>query len=984
MLPSVLGKLFTSPSRKHKSKRTWPTYVPNFDCLENRLCPTSSAIRPGFDSFSLPATDDGSTSAVAIGFSVNYFGTSFDHLFVNNNGNVTFDAPLADFSAPDLTTTSTAIIAPFFADVSTTQGNVVTYGAGTVDGHAAFGVTWPGVGYYQDHFDLLNTFQLVLIDRSDIAAGDFDMEFNYGSIQWETGDASGGVNGRGGDSARVGWSNGTGVPGTFFEMPGSGVTGSFLDETPDSGLVNNSLNSDVMGRYVFPVPAPALVGVIGGTFTYDGSPHAAAGFVTNDNGDDLGSPTFTYNGSSTAPVNAGTYVVIASFAGDANNRPASSMDLLVIGKADPTITVDGGTFTYDGNSHAATPSATGVLGEDLGPFVVTYDGVQIIPVNAGTYSVVASFAGNSNYNPATASTDLTILKADPTVTVIGGVFQFDGNTHPADVSVVGVLGEPLGPVDVTYNGLTDLPFLQGNYDVQANYAGNENYNPASGSATIVINDAGLPEPTLVVTGGTFVYDGNPHAATATATGINGEDLGPVDITYNGLSTAPTLAGTYNVVAHFLGDSNYSEAFQSTSLIIQQADPTLTITDLAFTYDGQTHEATVSAAGVSGEPLGPVTVTYNGSATLPVNAGSYTVFASYGGDNNYNPATQTATLVISKADPTFNVTGGTFVYDNLVHGASASATGVNGEDLFPVDVSYTGAGSFPLFPGTYLAHASYSGDDNYNPAAGTATVVILKADPTLTVTTDTFTFDGFPHAATATATGVVGEPLGPITVTYDGSTDEPVNAGSYSVIASFAGDDNYNPATAFATLTILKADPTLTVDGGTFNYDGQTHEATASATGVNGEDLGPVDITYNGSPDAPLNAGSYSVVASFAGDDNYNAATQTATLTILKADPTLTVDAGTFVYDGQTHEATASATGVNGEDLGLVSITYNGSPDAPFNAGSYAVVASFAGDQNYNPATQTATLTILKADPTLTVDHPQSQPDIGRNRRYFCL
>ena len=60
----------------------------------------------------------------------------------------------------------------------------------------------------------------MLIDRSDVAAGDFDIEFNYDRIQWETGDASGGDACQGGEPARVGFSNGSGAPGAFFELAG--------------------------------------------------------------------------------------------------------------------------------------------------------------------------------------------------------------------------------------------------------------------------------------------------------------------------------------------------------------------------------------------------------------------------------------------------------------------------------------------------------------------------------------------------------------------------------------------------------------------------------------------------------------------------------------------------------------------------------------------------------------------------------------------
>lgn len=152
-----------------------------------------------------------------------------------------------------------------------------------MDGRAAFGVNYGivnppgdnvGVGYFGRRTNRTNSFQLALIDRSDTGAGNFDIEFNYDQIQFETGEApsSGGVDSLGGNSARAGYSNGTGAPGTSFELPGSAVNGAFLDGGSNS-LVANSLNSSVPGRYIFtarngsvtpgsdptptPVPAPS-------------------------------------------------------------------------------------------------------------------------------------------------------------------------------------------------------------------------------------------------------------------------------------------------------------------------------------------------------------------------------------------------------------------------------------------------------------------------------------------------------------------------------------------------------------------------------------------------------------------------------------------------------------------------------------------------------------------------------------------------------
>jgi hypothetical protein len=202
---------------------------------------------------SLPANDDSSSAAIPIGFPIDFFGQTYTTLFVNNNGNVTFDTSLSTFTPFSLLETTRVIIAPFFADVDTRAAGsgVVTYGRDTFGGHAAFCVNWVNVGYYALHTEKLNSFQLLLVERADLHPGDFDIIMNYNQLQWETGDAasSGGHEGLGGNSARAGYSNGSD---TAFELPGSAVNGALLD-TAASGLSRNSRNSLITGRHVFAV-----------------------------------------------------------------------------------------------------------------------------------------------------------------------------------------------------------------------------------------------------------------------------------------------------------------------------------------------------------------------------------------------------------------------------------------------------------------------------------------------------------------------------------------------------------------------------------------------------------------------------------------------------------------------------------------------------------------------------------------------------------
>ena len=233
--------------------KIWSSLLCTCTALCALACPGAvyaDAIRSGFNGNTLAANDDESTGAVALGFTANFFGNSRTQVFVNNNGTVSFDSAMNAYTPYSLGQVNQAVIAPFFADVDTRSGNVVSYGTGSVDGHAAFGANWLDVGYFAQKNDKTNRFQALLVDRSDTGAGNFDIELNYGQIKWESGDASGGTNGLGGESARAGFSKGTGEGGTYYELPGSGTPGAFLDDNNSSGLIFGQLNSDVAGRYV--------------------------------------------------------------------------------------------------------------------------------------------------------------------------------------------------------------------------------------------------------------------------------------------------------------------------------------------------------------------------------------------------------------------------------------------------------------------------------------------------------------------------------------------------------------------------------------------------------------------------------------------------------------------------------------------------------------------------------------------------------------
>jgi len=200
----------------------------------------------------LPANDDGSTGLVNLGFTANINSTNFTQTYVNNNGNITFTNPLGTFTPSAISGGAFGpIIAAFFADVDTrAAGSLpVTYGSTTLGGFNVFGVDYIHVGVFPSQ-PIFNDFQMILTDRSDTGAGNFDIQFNYDTVVWEAGTASNApAGGLGGTSALVGyWTS----PTSNFTLPGSLVNGALVNGGPNA-LISHSLNSNILGQYNFQV-----------------------------------------------------------------------------------------------------------------------------------------------------------------------------------------------------------------------------------------------------------------------------------------------------------------------------------------------------------------------------------------------------------------------------------------------------------------------------------------------------------------------------------------------------------------------------------------------------------------------------------------------------------------------------------------------------------------------------------------------------------
>jgi hypothetical protein len=197
--------------------------------------------------------DDGFSGPINLGYTLtNFFGNNYTQFFVNNNGNITFNSGLATFTPQGPQGATQPVIAPFFADVDTRGlASGVVYLNQNIPNQTI--VTWDHVGYFGSHDDKLNTFQLVLRGPNFlIPAGEGQIGFFWNTMQWETGDASGGSGGFGGTPAAVGFGDGQN---NGFVLEGSTQNGI-------AGIVNNeqlwfNLNSSGTPTPTGAVPEPS-------------------------------------------------------------------------------------------------------------------------------------------------------------------------------------------------------------------------------------------------------------------------------------------------------------------------------------------------------------------------------------------------------------------------------------------------------------------------------------------------------------------------------------------------------------------------------------------------------------------------------------------------------------------------------------------------------------------------------------------------------
>ncbi|WP_341707597.1 GLUG motif-containing protein [Halopseudomonas sp.] len=187
-----------------------------------------------------------------------------------------------------------------------------------------------------------------------------------------------------------------------------------------------------------------------------------------------------------------------------------------------------------------------------------------------------------------------------------------------------------------------------------------------------------------------------------------------------------------------------------------------------------------------------------------------------------------------------------------------------------------------------------------------------------------------------------------------------NAGTYALDMSGLHSDQQGYdliTTGGGTLTINKAQATVTANSGSTTYNGTEQSVSGFTVDglVNGEDASVLTgVTTSGGKGT--NAGNYALTAS-GSDGNYELSFVDGKLTINKAQATVTANSGTTTYNGTEQSVSGFTVDglVNGEDASvLTGVTTNGGKGT--NAGSYKLTAS-GTDGNYELSFVNGTLTI---------------------------
>ncbi len=743
-----------------------------------------------------------------------------------------------------------------------------------------------------------------------------------------------------------------------YKAPDGGESYTGLSKVVEFTVAKASLTVSIsIDRWTYgeEAKAPVISGNEGGkvTYSYEG---------TGDT---------SYEASTTAPKNAGTYKVTATVAETTNYLGATAEAEFTIAKKAITATVSAEKATYDGIEHAATVSFDGKVGEDELTVNLLYNGEAVVPVDAGRYTVtVQSYGGSAvdNYDITTAEREV-VLKISPKELNYGdfdvkyedvnfdGVY--DGKPHGAVATIKdGVLiGDDTLTITVLYDGSEEKPVNAGEYKISLKISGNDNYVMGeNNSAEFVIKKA-----TVKVNGAnaTAVYTGEAFTEEQIISAVFKDadlSLVNVEVTFGNGVNVVNAGETATVTLTLKDKENYefaSDAKTSYVFTVTPAEISISGENVTAQYRGEAYGDEEIKNAIFGEnnwSAFNIEIYYNNAYAL--NAGDVaTVTVTGCVDGNYTLAPDAV------KEYTFTVTTAKVEAPELVQDSYE----YNGEEIIvslkdPANVGITG--NVKTDAGNYTATVALADKTNYEWVSGgsedvqlswsiTAKNVTLKAETSVEKVYDGkgYDFSGY------TVSGIEGF-YERDKVTVSVSAGDIFTPGSYGIAVSHNAGGNYyvTVESTEAQLTIGKAKLVITVKNAEIEYNGKAIEFEFSIEGVVGEDevsIGKVVYKRNGIEVTPMEIGAYVAEFTLAGAqaDYYTADTVNVSVTAptteapegMKAENIITPE-GEIVYDGKEHNATLNYDKAEG-DLNTYGLIYylDGNPvESVVNAGVYTV------------------------------------------------
>ncbi|MCQ2227311.1 MAG: hypothetical protein MJZ01_05295 [Bacteroidales bacterium] len=675
----------------------------------------------------------------------------------------------------------------------------------------------------------------------------------------------------------------------------------------------------------------------GSSFTYNSKPQAPVATLTGIIGtDDVKAVV------SGAQTNVGTgYEATVTLDGKkASNYklPVEVTTTFDIIAADPTLVSApiANSLTYNATAQnlVAEGNATG------GKLMYSTDGTtwtETIPqgTEAKIYTLYYKIVGDANHNSTDTSEPVNVTISQKAIDVVWGVTNFDYDELPhtptATLSGVETIDNSFVSLSVAGSGTS-----VGNYSATATLQGAKanNYQLSVATSTTSFSiGKSAPIVTSPTAATSLVYNGANQALLATAGSTNGGTLKYSIDGKNWTTDVPQAksAQEYTIYYKVEGDANHSDvATKTLNAVIEQKLLTVDWGTRTFEYDGNPHKPTPLLSGVvTGDQ---VVITANGEKTA---VGTYPSQATLSGNDaaNYKLASgaDQTTFDITKAAVTVSApTAETLTYNGKKQNLILAATTSAGTVEYSINNGTSWSETIPAATdaGLYSVYYRVNGGNNYDDIAKSGPVEVTIAQKELTLTwgsTTTFTYDGTPKKPSLEFAGKIG--TDDVTVTVSGAQTSKGNYTAKAILEGSASANYKLPANVTLDFSISGATPAVTAPAANhLTYNGANQELVtpgSCSTGTiyystNGID-GWTEIVPKGK-----NAGSdyevyYKVEST---DDNYSGVDPTGPIAVTIARKTIGIEWSntTFVYDGNPHKPTATATGKEGTDNVTIVVT----------------------------------------------------------------